>query len=269
MVKKFLYPLGDWNWLKIPLGSLVIGFTTFVAFASFAGTLAFFREHTGLIAITGTLLYVLVMFLSTAFPCALVGYLFKVAVLPSQTDDLKLPDWSGFWGMAWSGFVAIFGCVLLASLFQSILLIPAVLTLVASGVTGSVLAINEMTSVAGVTAILGGGVSLFLYVGALVVSLVFTVLFASILQPLLLLRYAHTRQFRHLFDVPWAWRALTIAPWEYLLRTSAWGFAVLLIVILTPLTMGFSHVFNLLVAPLSAINSAYLLGEYYHKYLND
>ena len=43
----------------------------------------------------------------------------------------------------------------------------------------------------------------------------------------------------------------------------------MLITILTPLTMGVAYIIGYMLAPLSMINCAYMVGDYYAFYLDD
>jgi hypothetical protein len=123
----------------------------------------------------------------------------------------------------------------------------------------------DIHNLAEASAIFGYGMTFLLYL----VSILALIIWYSIFFPLLGVRYAYTGKFRHFFDLKWLWRAFTIAPGEYLARTAAWGILLVVVTVLTPLTAGFAAVLAYALAPLSTINCAYLLGDYYRRYLDD
>jgi hypothetical protein len=159
------------------------------------------------------------------------------------------------------GFLASFGTWVLLHFISLISLTPYFLSLVAAG------GLNHSFSEEGLTWL--GTFGFVAVAGFGLVGFLVVFLWLMVFQPLLLVRYANTGKFRHLLSPRWAWRAFIIAPWEYLARTAVWTIYLVLITILTPLTMGVAYIIGYMLAPLSMINCAYMVGDYYAVYLDD
>ena len=261
MFKKTLYPFTDWKWLLLPLASVGIGGFLLMMWLGMFALMAYHKEY-----IHGQLTVFAIAYFATmigififAFSCA--GYLLRVARQPRAEQPLKLPNWSGVASMVKEGFLASFGTWLLLYFVSLISLIPFFLSLVVAG------GLNHRLLEEGLTWL--GTLGLVVVAGCGLVGYLAVFLWLMLFQPLLLVRYAYTGKFRHLLSPRWAWRAFTIAPWEYLARTAVWTIYLVLITILTPLTMGVAYIIAYVLMPLSMINCAYMVGDYYAVYLDD
>ena len=179
MIKKVFYPFTDWNWLKIPIGAMIIAMLLGAVGLFSVGSAYFHGAHLDSMVSALGVGYFAVFSAFTILTVACCGYLIRVARQPKSEQPL------------------------------------------------------------------------------------------SAFFPLLAVRYAHTKKFRHFFDLKWMWRAFTIAPGEYLARTAAWALLLALVTVLTPLTAGFAMVLTYALGPLSTVNCAYLVGDYYRAYLDD
>jgi len=265
MFRKILYPLTDWSWPKLPLAATVIGALFASIFLATAGKIFFHDEKPDHIAgsmIAGMglaqLLFILVLLAS-------VGYLIRITRQPGAENPHKLPTLKDPLGLLKEGFMSGLGA------YISSILVALVVTLPPMIIFTTVLAFNhsELTghwlTVAEATKILGFAGAIFTY---LLVILALGI-WNGCCIPLLMTRYAYTGKLRHFFGYRWLWNAVTIAPLEFFARAAAWTILLWVVTILTPLTAGWALVIGYLLAPLSAINTFYLIGDYYHQYLDD
>ena len=257
MFKKTHYPFTDWKWLLLPLASVGIGGFLLMMWLGMFALMAYHEGHTH-----GQFAVFAIGYLATCIgffilACSCVGYLLRVARQPKAEQPLQLPSWSGVASMVREGFLASLGAILMFYLVGFVSVVPLFLSMVMTGFLNheSAQAIGWL----GVAGMIGFAILAYLLVMAWIV----------VVQPLLLTRYANTGKWRHLFSPRWAWRALTIAPWEYLARISVWTIYLVTITILTPLTMGVAYVIGYMLMPLSMINCAYMVGDYYAVYLDD
>lgn len=268
MFKKTLYPFTDWNWLKLPLASLVVGALMMMLAVATLGSLLFHKDHpeAAVSSIVVTYLAAYLMFGLLYF--AYFGYLLRVARQPQAEEPLKLPPWSKPGTLIKDGFLATFAYVLLmyaaGGLFGLGFGVFGGSLATFLEVTGLAQWISDWTH--------GGLLAIVMFCGTM--ALILAVLFCfyvwfAVFVPILFVRYAYTGKMRHVFSPRWAWRAITIAPVEYLGRSSAWTIYLAAITILTPLTAGVAYFIGMLLMPLAMINVAYLLGDYYAIYLDD
>lgn len=265
MFKKALYPLTDWNWLKLPLAALAGGGLALIAGLSAVGSLAYHRDHleASMSAAFSGYAALFLMYIVVALAC--YGYLARVARQPLSEEPLKLPKWSGVGSLIKDG-ILITVALFLTQLFFGLLVETVLMLGVAVfGGLGAFLHGQSFEATGLFVGLAGTGVVL-----ALGVALVFTAIVVfGLVFPLLLVRYAQTGKFRHLFSYRWAWNAFTIAPWEYLMRGSIWVGFLTTVTILTPLTAGGAYLIGVVCFPLFVINNIYLVGDYYKLYLND
>ncbi|HIB67414.1 MAG TPA: DUF4013 domain-containing protein [Phycisphaerales bacterium] len=265
MFKKAVYPFTDWNWLKLPLASAAVGGFFFVFWLGTISGMVYHRNDSdtagSLFGLAGMITMLVLFILATMS----VGWLLRVAVQPSKEEPLKLPSWSNPLVLIKDGFLALVGGFLES--YTLLLLMYA--GLAAFGLTTALPGLafshlewkalsNAALTVAGITTIIG-------YLCMLAVFYTWVTVFA----PLLMVRYAHTRKFRHLLNPLWVWRAFTIAPTEFILRSLAWPIALVVVTVLTPLTAGVANAIGVILLPLSLVNTFYLLGDYYRIYLDD
>jgi hypothetical protein len=262
MLKKIFYPFTDWAWLKLTLVMIVMtGFSVSFLVVFFGS--AFFRENqhdaAAHVSIGALMLALVVAFGSFVF----VGYLKRVVRQP-EVEPLKLPDFQAPVSLAKEGFLTVLGSALSTFVAEVLLFLPI---MVCGGVVVGVRALfgKEAHAVVNTFFALGLAVTTLFYALALIVL----ILWISFFVPLLAVRYTYTRRFRSFFEFRWAWNAFTIAPLEYLARTMAWSILLVVITILTPLTAGMAWILGYIIGPFSTVNCAYLMGDYYHKYLND
>ena len=131
--------------------------------------------------------------------CSCVGYLLRVARQPKAEQPLKLPNWSGVASMVKEGFLASLGALLMFYLVGFACGIPLVASMAMTGFLNhkSAQAIGWL----GVAAMIGFGILVYFFMMAWIV----------VVQPLLLVRYANTGKWRHLFSPRWAWRTASSA----------------------------------------------------------
>jgi hypothetical protein len=259
MFKKIIYPFTDWAWLKLTAAvavvtCLLVGFLVLVF-----GSAIFWESGDDVAAhlsAASTILMVTVGLLSLIF----AGYLKRVARQP-EIDAYRLPKLNSPLSLIKEGLLTLLGS-LLSTWVVGFLLTMTVL------ICGLV-----CTSLAGlISSEVSSPVMIVGLIGASVVQLIVAILFLiwiGFFAPLLAVRYSYTGRFRSFFEFRWAWNAFTIAPFEYIARTMAWSVLLVVITILTPLTAGFAWVLSYILGPYSTINCAYLIGDYYHTYLND
>ena len=257
MFKKTLYPFTDWKWLLLPLASVGIGGFLMMMWLGMFALMAYHDGHTD-----GQVAVFAIGYLATVggffiLACSCVGYLLRVARQSKAEQPLKLPNWSGVGPMVKEGFLASLGAILMFYFVGLLSNVPVFLAMVLTGF----LTHDSAQAV--------GWFGLVMVMAFAVLSYILIFFWMMVIQPLLFARYAHTGKFRHLLSPRWAWRALTIAPWEYLARTSVWTIYLVIITILTPLTMGVAYIIGYMLAPLSMINCVYMVGDYYAVYLDD
>ena len=265
MFKKVLYPFTDWNWLKIPLVSMAGGGCfLFAGLATFVSAYMH-RDHVEaaegavMVGYFAFLLAYMVLFLT------FYGYLVRVCRQPAADKPDMLPDWSGVGRLCKDGFLSLFSIYVWSMALG--LVVAVVFYSFAAVVTGVAAGLHhyEWSNAAIVAGVTGAGFSIALYLVLLVV--LFTTV--GLATPLMIARYAYTGRVRHLFSIRWAWNAFTVAPGAYLARVGVWGFSLMVVTILTPLTAGGAYILGMLFLPIVMINSFYMVGDYYNTYLND
>ena len=266
MLKKTLYPFTDWNWLKLPLATFVLGCLIFVlvAVGGIGGAL-FYQDLEVAFGVAFAACFAIYL-MTPLLALAWLGYLLRVARQPKGEQPLKLPSCRGLLALWREGFLGGLGALWISIFVTLLFSLPVYFVMFVSLGAGLGLAnLTEWKTLGLFTTIAGGGVTLVIYLLALLAILIWYGQFV----PLLLVRYAYTGKFRHLLSPRWAWRAFTIAPFQYVARTSAWTILLMLLTILTPLTVGLAYFIGMLLLPLSAINCFYLVGDYYALYLDD
>ena len=187
------------------------------------------------------------------------GYMLRVVKQPVAVDFLKLPKWSNPVSLLKDGFLALAGWVVYSYLMLIPAIVLSIMVLFPTFAAGD--HFSESPWISSGIGVIGYSLYFLILIVAYVVIL--------LTSPILVVRYAYTGRFRDMLSPRWAWRALTIAPGEYLLRTSAWSILLTVVTILTPLTAGVAVMLGYCLMPLAILNTAYLIGDYYAKYLDD
>lgn len=265
MFKKAIYPFTDWNWLKLPLASVAVGSLFFFFWLGTMGGMYFHRNESE----TAMALFWSALGMS-AFGAILlgalgIGWLLRVAVVPSSDEPYKLPKWSNPLLLIKDGVIVGLGTFLETYLIWLGMYLAMATFGLTTALPGFALSHFEWKALGGAAFTLAGIVTIMLYCCMLLVFYTWISVFA----PLLMVRYAHTRKFKHLLNPMWVWRAVTIAPGEFVLRSLAWPIALMVVTVLTPLTAGIANIIGFLLLPLSLVNTYYLLGDYYRVYLDD
>lgn len=271
MIKKSLYPLTDWRCIFIPLGAVALSACAFAVMMATFGSAWYhgaFESQVEMNPAEGSPLAIMGLFFAVAYLLvifAMAGYAVRVARQAGTEEPYRLPAWSRLGKLFWEGFLAFFAFAIQQQVLTWICMVPLLLGVGGIGGLSAVL-FSKGYNVFGV---LAGISSLGVFaIGGMILWFVLMLWWTQI-APLMVARFAYTGKFRSLFSPRWAIRAILARPWDYLLRCSAWNAALLLLIILTPLTWGGAYFIAIPLLPLTAINTMYLVGDYYHHHLAD